>query len=47
MVDDSTIVVPIIIEMLDWKFIVEVAMSDLLYESHMEKNCDRLHYKTK
>ena len=31
MVDESTIVVPIIIVMWDWKFIVELAVDDLIY----------------
>ena len=30
MVNESTIVVPIIIVMLDWKFIVELAVNDLI-----------------
>ena len=31
MVDESTIVVPIIIVMWDWKFIVELVVNDLIY----------------
>ena len=37
MVDESTIVVPIIIVMWDWRFIVELAVNDSIYESWMEK----------
>ena len=48
MVDESTIVVPILIVMWDWKFIVELAVKDLIYVKRIlcGKNCDRIHCKT-